>query len=75
MQLFICDRQPSREYLLLYMIALSVYGIACSLFQVLKTRTMLTEVLLEVTSQEIEKVAVEVYGREKAKAFKGRGPG
>ncbi len=25
MQLFICDRQPSREYLLLYMIALSVY--------------------------------------------------
>ena len=37
----------------------------------LRVRQMLTEILLGVTSEEIESVAREVYSKEKRKAQKG----
>ena len=42
-----------------------------TLLQLLDMRKMLTEVLLTVTSEEMEDVAREVYAKERAKASKG----
>ena len=41
------------------------------MLQLLDMRKMLTEVLLTVTSEEMEDVAREVYAKERAKASKG----
>ena len=41
------------------------------MFQLLAVRKMLTEVLISVTTSEIESVAKEVYAKEKQKASKG----
>jgi len=43
-----------------------VYYELCDCCQIMKLRRMLTEILLEVTNQEIDAVAAEVYEEEKS---------
>lgn len=38
----------------------------------MKMKKWMTEILLTVTTEEIEGIAAEVYKKEKAKAVKGR---
>lgn len=44
------------------------------LLQMMRVRRMLTEVLLEVTNEEIDAIAQEVHHKERSRASKGSSP-